>query len=145
MRFWSRYAVLALVTATGTVKWVPPTQETPAFYSVPPRHGFPPLLSGDQLSGPYFSHPYQVVAYQMAAKVESVLFQQPCYCRCDLALHHKSLHSCFEGTHGAACATCMRQAVYAYQQTQLGKTAQEIRAGIARGEWKDVDVQNATL
>ena len=145
MRVLVRYGVLALVTTTTTVKWVPPTADTPAYYTVPPHRGYPALLSGQQLSGLFFSHPYQVMAYQMAAKVESVLFQQPCYCRCDLALHHKSLHSCFEGTHGAVCATCMRQAVYAYQQTQLGKTPQQIRDGISRGEYKDVNVEAATL
>lgn len=102
-------------------------------------------MSGDQLEGPYFSHQYQVVAYEMAAKIEKVLYQQPCYCRCDLALHHKSLHSCFEGTHGAVCATCMKQAVFAYEQTKLGKTPAEIRAAIERGEWKDVDVLNAKM
>ncbi len=134
-----------MVATSATVKWVGPTETTPAYYSVAPQHGYPPLMQGDQLSGPYFSHPYQIIAYDMAAKVERVLFQQPCYCRCDLAMKHKSLHSCFEGTHGAVCATCMRQAVYAYQQTQQGKTPTEIRAGIAKGEWKDVDVEAAKL
>ncbi|MGI4830327.1 MAG: CYCXC family (seleno)protein [Janthinobacterium lividum] len=145
MNAWIRYGVLGLVTATSTVKWVAPTADTPAYFTVPPHRNYPALMSGTQLTGPYFSHTYQVVAYEMAAKVESVLFQQPCYCRCDLAMRHKSLHSCFEGTHGAVCATCMRQAVYAYQQTQLGKTPQEIRAGIARGEYKDVNVEAAIL
>lgn len=145
MSAWLRYGVLALVTTSATVKWVGPTENTPAYYSVPPRQGYPPLMRGAQLTGPYFSHSYQVMAYQMAARVEKVLFQQPCSCRCDLALHHKSLHSCFEGTHGAVCATCMRQAVYAYQQTQAGKSPQEIREGVARGEWQNVDVENATL
>ena len=140
-----RYGLLLLVASSTAAKWVEPTEATPAYYSVPPRHGYTPLMRGSQLTGQFFSHPYQVTAYEMAAKVESVLFQQPCYCRCDLALKHKSLHSCFEGTHGAVCATCMRQAVYAYQQTQRGKTPQEIREGIAKGEWQSVDVQAATL
>ena len=140
-----RYGLLLLVASSTAAKWVEPTEATPAYYSVPPRHGYTPLMRGSQLTGQFFSHPYQVMAYEMAAKVESVLFQQPCYCRCDLALKHKSLHSCFEGTHGAVCATCMRQAVYAYQQTQKGKTPQEIREGIAKGEWQSVDVQAATL
>ncbi len=140
-----RYGLLLLVASSTAAKWVGPTEATPAYYSVPPRHGYPPLMQGSQLTGQFFSHSYQVTAYEMAAKIESVLFQQPCYCRCDLALKHKSLHSCFEGSHGAVCATCMRQAVYAYQQTQRGKTPQEIREGIAKGEWQSVDVQAATL
>jgi len=145
MHGWVRYGVLGLATVGAAAKWVPPTDSTPAHYLSAPRYGTAHVMSGDQLTGEYFSHPYQVIAYEMAAKVEKVLYEQPCYCRCDLALHHKSLHSCFEGTHGAVCATCMRQAVYAYQQTKLGKTPEEIRAGIERGEWKDVDVENAKL
>lgn len=136
---------MGLATVAASAKWVPPTDSTPAHYLAAPRYETHHIMSGAQLTGPYFSHPYQVIAYEMAAKIEKVLYQQPCYCRCDRALGHKSLHSCFEGTHGAVCATCMRQAVYAYQQTQLGKTPAQIRAGIERGDWKDVDVENAKL
>ena len=145
MHTWGRYGVLARVTVTGAAHWNDPTENTPAYYNAAPSRGTAPLLSGDQLTGPPFSHPYQVTAYKMAAKVEKVLFTQPCYCRCDLALHHKSLHSCFEGTHGAVCANCMRQAVYTYQQTKLGKTPAQIREGIMHGDWQNVDVQSATL
>ena len=145
MTAWFRVGAFATVVATSTATWIPPSDAVPAHYTATPRHGYPPLLAGDQLTGPFFNRPYKVLAYQMAAKVEDVLFQQPCYCRCDRALGHRSLHSCFEGTHGAVCATCMRQAVYAYQQTQLGKNPAEIRAGIDRGEWQQVDVENAAL
>ena len=140
-----KVVVFAFVTAAATVRWVPPTDAMPAYYAVAPKHGYTPILPEEQRTGALFSHPYQLLAYEMAAKVDAVLFEQPCYCRCDRALRHKSLHSCFEGTHGAVCATCMRQAVYAYQQTKLGKSPAEIRGGIARGEWQDVDVANATL
>ncbi len=145
MYIWARYGVLAMVTVAGTARWNAPTNNTPAYYSVAPRSGNAPLLSGKQLTGPFFSHPYQVTAYKMAAAVEKALFAQPCYCRCDVAMRHKSLHSCFEGTHGAVCATCMRQAVYTYQQTRLGRTPAQIRAGIMRGEWQNVDVEHAAL
>lgn len=145
MHVLAKYGVLAMVTVAGTAHWNAPTENTPAYFSTAPKSGYAPLMSGDQLTGPYFSHPYQVKAYQMAAKVEKALFAQPCYCRCDLALHHKSLHSCFEGTHGAVCATCMRQAIYTYQQTKLGKTPQQIRQGIMNGDWQNVDVESASL
>ena len=145
MQVWAKYGVLAMVSVTGVARWNPPTDNTPAYYTTAPMRDPAPLLSGDQLTGPYFAHPYQVTAYKMAAKVDKVLFTQPCYCRCDIALHHRSLHSCFEGTHGAVCATCMRQAVYTYQQTKLGKTPEQIRQGIMRGEWQNVDVEAASL
>ena len=98
-----------------------------------------------QLTGPYFSHPYQVNAYRMAAKIPNVLHQLPCYCRCDRAMGHNSLHSCFEGTHGAACSTCMKEDVYAYRETRRGRTPAQIRTGIEKGEWMSVDLENATL
>ena len=145
MQAWLRYTLLATTTVAGTAHWVSGTDATPAYYTVAPHHAEHPLLSGEQLTGPNFQHPYQVMVYQMAAKVESALYGQPCYCRCDRALRHKSLHSCFEGTHGAECATCMRQAVYTYQQTKLGKSPDQIRAGIMNGEAEHVDVLGATL
>jgi hypothetical protein len=136
---------LGLVTIVASAQWSNPADDIPAYNAKPPIKPLKPTLSGDQLTGEYFSHPYQVTAYKMAAKIPAVLHQQPCYCHCDRALGHNSLHSCFEGTHGAACSTCMREAVYAYQQTQKGKTPARIRAGIERGEWQNVDLEAAKL
>jgi hypothetical protein len=39
----------------------------------------------------------------------------------------------------------MREAVYSYQQTMLGRTPAQIRAGIERGEWQTVDLEKAAL
>ncbi len=55
-----------------------------------------------------------------------MLHQQPCYCYCD-RMGHNSLHSCFENTHGAQCATCLKELYYSYQQHKKGKTAAQIR------------------
>jgi Protein of unknown function with PCYCGC motif len=137
--------VLGLVTMAASAQWTNPSADIPAYNASAPTKALPPVLSGDQLTGVYFTHPYQAIAYQMAAKIPAVLHQQPCYCHCDRALKHNSLHSCFEGTHGATCSTCLREAVYAYQQTKLGQTPKQIRAGIERGEWEDVDLEKATL
>ncbi len=136
---------LGLVTLAASAQWSNPADEIPAYNAKPPVKPMKPLLAGDQLTGEYFSHSYQVTAYKMAAKVPAVLFQQPCYCHCDRALGHNSLHSCFEGTHGATCSTCMKEAVYSYEQTKLGKTPAQIRAGIERGEWQSVDLEAASL
>jgi hypothetical protein len=113
---------LGLATIAASAQWTNPADDIPAF---------------DQ-------H-YKAVVYAMAAKVPAVLHQQPCYCRCDREAGHNSLHSCFESTHGAACSTCMREAIYSYQQTKKGKTPAQIRAGIERGEWQNVDLLGATL
>jgi len=136
---------VGMMTIAASAQWSNPADEVPAYHAAAPSKPLPPLMTGDQLSGPYFTHAYQVTAYKMAEKIPAVIHQLPCYCRCDRALGHKSLHSCFEGTHGAACSTCMREAVYAYQQTKLGKTPTEIRGAIERGEWQNVDVVNASL
>ena len=138
-------AILGFVTLAASAQWSNPADDLPAFHPGPATRSLPPVLAGDELSGPYFAHQYQVVSYVMAAKVPDVLYQLPCYCRCDRALGHKSLHSCFEGTHGAACSTCMKEGIFAYQQTKLGKTPAQIRTAIEHGEWENVDITTAAL
>jgi hypothetical protein len=136
---------LGLLTIAASAQWTNPSDDIPAYHAGAPSKPLPPVLTGNQLTGEYFSHPYQVTVYKMAEKIPVVLNQLPCYCRCDRALGHKSLHTCFEGTHGAACSTCMRETAYAYQQTKLGKTPEQIRGAIERGEWEKVDLLNASL
>lgn len=136
---------LGLLTVAASAQWSNPSDDVPAYNAAAPKKPMKPVLSGDQLTGPYFSHQYQVVAYEMAAKIPGVLHQQPCYCRCDRALGHNSLHSCFEGTHGAACSVCMREAVFAYQETKKGLTPAQIRSRIEKGDWDTVDLLSAAL
>ncbi|MEO6982702.1 MAG: CYCXC family (seleno)protein [Edaphobacter sp.] len=136
---------LALATMAASAQWTNPSEDIPAYNATAPKKTLPHILSGNQLTGIYFSHQYQVVAYEMAAKIPAVLHQQPCYCHCDRAMGHNSLHSCFEGTHAAICSTCMKEAVYAYEQTKKKQTPAQIRAGIERGEWQNVDLLKAAL
>jgi len=138
-------AILGLVTLAASAQWSNPADDIPAYNMGAPTKALPPIMSGTQLSGPYFAHPYQVTVYKMAAKIPAVLHQQPCYCRCDREMGHNSLHSCFEATHGAACSTCMKEAMYSYLETKKGKTPSQIRAGIERGEWMNLDLEKATL
>jgi hypothetical protein len=56
---------------------------------------------------------------------------------------HNSLHSCFEGTHGAQCSVCLKELYYSYSMHQNKKTAAQIRQGIIKGEWKQVDLHEA--
>ncbi len=134
---------LGLVTMVAYAQWSAPANDIPAYNAKPATHPLPPLITN--LTGSSFEHPYQVTAYKMAAKVPGVLYQEPCYCRCDRAMGHTSLHSCFEGLHGAECSVCLKEGVYAYQQTRLGRTPAQIRAGIERGEWRNIDLEKATL
>jgi Protein of unknown function with PCYCGC motif len=109
----------------------------------PPKDAkLPPILGKEQLWGENDQYPFQSHAYELATKIPAVLDQQPCYCYCD-RMGHNSLHSCFEGTHGAQCSTCLKELYYAYTGHKKGKTAKQIRQGIIRGEWKQVDLDTA--
>ncbi len=135
----------ALLTVGTYAQFSNPSDDVPAYHAAGPQGAMPPVMKGTQLTGPYFQHGYQVTSYKMAASVEKVLWQEPCYCRCDRAMGHQSLHSCFEGTHGAACSTCMKEAVYTYLETKKGRSPAQIRAGIERGEWELVDLDTVKL
>ena len=101
-----------------------------------------PILPKDQLWGEAFKYPYQVRAYELAAKIPGVMNQMPCYCYCE-RIGHTGLHTCFESTHGAHCGVCMKEVFYAYEQTKLKKTPAQIRAGIVNGDWKIIDLESA--
>jgi Protein of unknown function with PCYCGC motif len=102
-----------------------------------------PILTTDQLVGSNAQFPYQTHAYELAAKIPKVIYQQPCYCYCDRSMGHTSLHSCFSGTHGAECGTCLKELYYTYTMYKQGKTARQIRAGIIKGDWKLIDLSTA--
>lgn len=139
---------LFLVTLTLSAPWMISAQDTegqiPAYNVAPPRKGqkLPPILGKEQLWGENAQYPYQTHAYELAAKIPVVLHQQPCYCYCD-RMGHNSLHSCFEGTHGAQCATCLKELYYSYTEHKKGRTAAQIRKGIIKGDWKQVNLETA--
>ena len=134
--------VLCFITIAGYAQWSNPADDIPAYHAAPPAKAekLPPILSGSQLQGDSFRFPWQKTVYEEAAQVPKVLYQLPCYCRCDKALGHTSLHSCFEGTHGAICSTCAKEGAYAYKMTKLGKTPKEIRDGIERKDYESIDL-----
>ena len=78
--------------------------------------------------------------YALAAKIKPVLYEQPCYCYCDRHEGHKSLLDCYATDHGSKCDICQKEAVLAYELTRKGKTPEQIRAAIIRGDWKSVDL-----
>jgi hypothetical protein len=141
-----RFLILTLVTlmAVGSAAQFG-GYDIPAYHPAPPKKGevLPPILSGMGLVGESFKYPFQVKAYQLAAKVPAVLYQQPCYCHCDRSVGHTSLHSCFESAHGSHCAACMKEAFYTYQMHKKSKSAEQIRAGIMQGDWQKIDLVKA--
>lgn len=116
----------------------------PAFHTTRPAPAtkLPPILTEKQLADQGLILPAQKEAYKAAARASAVVYQMPCYCYCDRNHGHTSLRSCFEGTHGANCGTCMQEALYSYRQSKKGWTAKMIRNGILQGDYKLVDLQN---
>ncbi|MGA8111702.1 MAG: CYCXC family (seleno)protein [Acidobacteriaceae bacterium] len=146
--FWSLVVAVLVVAGyaipgnTVHAQFTNPAQDVPAYHAQPPAAGqaLPPILSGNQLTGPFFGKKWQVAVYKEAAQIPRVLYQLPCYCRCDRELGHTSLHSCFEGTHAAICETCAMEGAYAYRMTKLGKTPRQIRQGIEHGDYQSIDL-----
>lgn len=148
MKNWyTRRWVLGLIIAAGTAasyaQWSNPSEDVPAYHPSAPLKvsALPPILSGGSLTGDNFRYPWQVHVYQQAAKIGNIIYQLPCNCRCDRALGHTSLRSCYEGLHGTECSTCAKEAFFAYQQTKLGKTPAQIRAGIAQHAYETIDLE----
>ena len=107
----------------------------PAYHSGRPTGPLPPTLDPAQ-----FPDVQTQNVYALAAKIKSVLYQQPCYCHCDKEIGHTSLLSCYIDRHASVCALCQKEAVLAYTESQKGKSAAQIRKEILDGKWKDVDL-----
>lgn len=140
---WALAILVCAFTAMSYAQWSNPGDDIPAYHPSAPLKvsALPPLLHGAQLTGEHFQYPWQVHVYQDVARVSSVAYQLPCNCRCDRALGHTSLRSCFEGLHGTECSTCAQEGFYAYQKTHAGWTPAQIRAGIARHEYESIDLE----
>jgi hypothetical protein len=110
-------------------------EAVPAFHNEPPQGQLPETLNPSEFTNVVVQN-----AYILAARVKKILYQQPCYCHCDRSQGHSSLLDCFASKHGAGCGVCMREAIYSYEQSHKGKTPAQIRAGIERGEWQQVDM-----
>ena len=107
----------------------------PAFHNAVPSGPLPATLSPS-----LFTDQIAQNAYTLAARIKKVLYQQPCYCHCDRSQGHGSLLDCYAGKHAAVCGVCEREDFYAYEQSHKGKTAAQIRDGIIRGDWQQMDI-----
>jgi hypothetical protein len=132
-------AAISLVAIVCSAQWLQP-QGVPAYNPGPPTKStkLDPILSGKDIEN--FQYPVMKKSYLAAAKVSRVLYQLPCYCYCDRNHGHKSLHTCFESEHGANCSTCMKEALFAEQETRKGKTPAQIRAEIIHGDYEKIDL-----
>jgi hypothetical protein len=142
-RRWAMGAAIFVITAASYAQWTNPADDVPAYHASAPLKitKLPPILHGPELTGEHFIYPWQKHVYQQAVQIGDVLYQLPCNCRCDRALGHTSLRSCYENAHGTECSTCAQEAFLAYRMTKAGKTPAQIRASIARHEYESIDLQ----
>lgn len=112
-------------TPTKSVPIVSETKKTlpvPAFQSEESVKNLDPTLSPDIFTGS------AKAAYKAVKEIPEVIAQMPCFCRCDRALGHKSLHTCFKDDHGANCGICTNSALKAYKLHKEKKlTPKQIR------------------
>jgi hypothetical protein len=137
---WVLAIAVSVLTVASYAQWANPADDIPAYHPSAPLKvsALPPILAGAKLHGENFRFPWQVHVYQQAVRIGNVLYQLPCYCRCDRALGHTSLRSCYEGLHGTECSTCAKEAFFAYRETKAGKTPAQIRAEINRHAYESV-------
>lgn len=78
----------------------------------------------------YAEYPRIAQIYEMAAEIPDVL--DGIYCHCDCSKHsgHRSLLTCFQDDHGAACDVCLTEAELAYRMTKEGSALKEIRKAV---------------
>jgi hypothetical protein len=69
-------------------------------------------------------------AYAAAKAIPAVVDQLYCYCHCRENIGHKSLLSCYAGTHAAGCDVCIVEAEMAAQMTGKGYCPAEIQQAI---------------
>src|SRR5690348_15974834 len=129
-------AIAAIVSfaISGWAQWLGRATDVPAYHPAPPKQGeqLGHLLTPDEVQVPTGTK-YEAMqrhAYALAAKIPNVIYQEPCYCYCDRAMGHKSLHSCYEGQHAAICQACLKEMYYTYLMNKEKKSPEQIRQGI---------------
>lgn len=135
--------VLPQMSATPRQQSAPATDHSaanngepvPAFHAQPPTADLPPTMDPS-----LYSEKIVFNAYTLAARIEKVLYQEPCYCHCDREYGHGSLLDCYVGRHASVCGTCIKELFYSYEQTRRGKTPAQIREAIIHGDWQNVEL-----
>lgn len=140
----SGWSVLLVSLVALTLFASTDSSQIPAYHNAPPKKStsLAPILPKEQLVGPAFQRDYQVHAYELASRIPNLLYQLPCYCYCD-RIGHGSLRSCYESTHAAHCAACLKELYFAYLQQKKGKSAPQIRAAIEKDGWQTINLETA--
>lgn len=101
--------------------------------SVATEHPDPrPGISGETVipASRYVQYARVSAVYSQAREIASVLDGLYCHCDCSKHSGHRSLLTCFESDHGAACDICLTEASIAYRMTQDGRSLEDIRQAI---------------
>ena len=103
----------------------PAEPRIPAYQLPSEVENLPPTLAASKFFGKARE------AYDVAKKIPETLAQLPCYCECDKAFGHKSLHTCFVDDHASHCAVCVDEALLAYKLQKDEKlTPEQVRQQI---------------
>jgi hypothetical protein len=111
-----------------------------AYHDHLPSEPLPPTLDPSELREDRASY----VAYTLAGRVRSTLYQVPCHCPCRKLQGHGSLLDCFVGRHGIGCPTCQKEAIFCFSKTRQGTKPSAIRDAIAQGEAWKIDIAKET-
>jgi hypothetical protein len=93
-----------------------------------PRTG---LTAADVVSPErYAAYPRIAEVYAMAAEIPTILDGLYCHCDCSIHSDHRSLLTCFQDDHGAACDVCLTEAALAFRMIGDGKSLKQIRRAV---------------
>ena len=130
-------AMLLLDAASHPARHTPRPQQASSqdgkvrrsYHEQPPTETLPTTLDAAQFT----ENKTAFVAYSIAAKIPTLLYQEPCYCPCDKMEGHQSLLDCYTSQHGVHCHICARGVIFTYEQARAGKSPAEIRAAMEEG------------
>lgn len=122
-----RYIVVAMIVLVGVLGLATARQASAAHHPTP-RTGL--TVADVEVAERYAAYPRIAEVYTMAAQIPQVLDGLYCYCDCSRHSGHRSLLTCFQDDHGAACDVCLTEAALAYRMTQDGKSLKEIRKAV---------------
>ena len=125
--------------AAGTPQRDPGQSRTYRYFENPEAaHPLPVTLPPSQFQNAGIANSYAV-----AKEIPEVLAQQPCLCGCDnTSDDHRSLLDCFIDEHASTCMVCMKEAVYAAEMTEAGRSAEWIREAILDNGFANTNIGN---
>jgi hypothetical protein len=78
----------------------------------------------------YAAYPRVAEVYEMVAQIPHVIDGIYCHCDCSKHSDHRSLLTCFQDDHGAACDVCLTEAALAFRMVGEGRSLKEIRKAV---------------